>query len=158
MLHRSDTGGMAKKILTSTVHHIKDLRFVGETPDGQRVMIDNEKHARTGMSPMQLVLNAVAACAAMDVVVMLRKRQLEVRSYSIELVGERPDAVPAPFEKIIAKHVFDVPGLDHATAERFVALATTKYCSVGSSLKAEMAYEVELQHAPAGQPAAAPAS
>lgn len=142
----ADTYGMANKPpLTATVHHIKDLRFVGETADGQRVMIDNEKHARTGMSPMQLVLNAVAACAAMDVVVMLRKRQLEVRAYRIELVGERPDEVPAPFEKITAKHVFDVPGLDKEMAERFVGLAMTKYCSVGASLKAELAYEVVLE-------------
>lgn len=140
---KADTVGMAKT-LTSTVHHLQGLRFVGETPEGQRVMIDNEKHARTGMSPMQLVLNAVATCAAMDVVVMLTKRQLEIRSYRIDLVGERPDAVPAPFEKITAKHVFDVPGLDRATAERFVALATSKYCSVGASLNAELAFEVEL--------------
>ncbi len=144
---------MATKTLTSTVHHISGLRFVGETPDGQRVMIDNEKHARTGMGPMQLLLNAVAGCAAMDVVVMLRKRQLEVKSYRIELIGERPDEVPSPFFRITAKHIFDVPGLDLATAERFVSLATTKYCSVGASLKAELAYQVELlNQAPAAAP------
>jgi putative redox protein len=132
------------KTLTSTVHHLVGLRFVGETPEGQRVMIDNEKHARTGMSPMQLLLNATAACAAMDVVVMLGKRKLPINAYRIELVGERPDAVPAPFERIVAKHVLDVPGLDLATAERFVQLATDKYCSVGLSLRAEIVCEVEL--------------
>lgn len=132
------------KTLTSTVHHLVGLRFVGETPEGQRVMIDNEKHARTGMSPMQLLLNATAACAAMDVVVMLGKRKLPINEYRIEMVGERPDAVPAPFERIVAKHVLNVPGLDLATAERFVQLATDKYCSVGLSLKAEIVCEVEL--------------
>lgn len=144
------------KTMTSTVHHIKGLKFLAETPEGQRVMIDNDKHARSGMSPMQLVLSAAATCAAMDVAVMLSKRQLEVRSYTIEVVGERPEEVPAPFEKIVAKHIFDVPGLDLATAERFVSLATTKYCSVGSSLKAEMSFEVELLHAPARSSAKEP--
>lgn len=134
------------KTLTSTVHHIKGLRFMGETPEGQRVMIDNEKHARTGMSPMQLLLNATAACSAMDVAVMLRKRKLDINAYRVEITGERPDATPSPYERIIARHVFDVPGLDKDTAERFVQLATEKYCSVGLSLKAPVEFEVVLEH------------
>jgi uncharacterized OsmC-like protein len=42
--------------------------------------------------------------------------------------------------------VFDVPGLDRKTAERFVDLATNKYCSVASSLKATVTFEVVLEH------------
>src|SRR5690606_14247310 len=140
------TWGMANRNLTTTLHHLTGLRFVGETPDGQRTMIDNEKRARTGPSPMQLVMHALAACAAMDVVVMLGKRRLEIKEYRIEMLGERPDAVPAPFERFRARHVFDVPGLDEATARRFVDLASEKYCSVGASLKAEVENEVVLLH------------
>lgn len=134
------------KTLTATLHNLGGLRFMGETPDGQRVMIDNEKVARTGMSPMQLVLNAVGACAAMDVSHMLAKRRLQVRSYTVELVGERVDDVPSPFTKIRARHVLDVPGLTREQAERLVDLATHKYCSVGASLKAELVAEVVLLH------------
>jgi len=132
------------RTMTTTVTNLGGLRFVGETPDGQRTMIDNEKVARTGMSPMQLVLNAVAACAGMDVYVMLGKRKLTVNSYRIEVRGDRPDDHPAPFTKIVTRHVFDVPGLDREMAERLVDLATNKYCSVGASLKAEVEWEVEL--------------
>lgn len=131
---------------TTTVHHLVGKRFVGVTPDSQRVMIDGEKEAKTGMNPMELLLNAVGACAAFDVVEMLRKRRLDVRGYHIELSGERPDAVPAPYTRIHAKHVFDVPGLDEKTAARFVDLAMTKYCSVASSLKAEISFEVVLEN------------
>lgn len=134
------------KTLTTTLHHITGRRFMGETPEGMRTMIDNEKIARTGPSPMQLVLHAVAACAAVDIVTMIGKRRLEIKDYRIEVTGERPDAVPAPFERIITRHIFDVPGLDEATARRFVELATHKYCSVGSSLKAEAVVQVELLH------------
>jgi putative redox protein len=130
--------------MTSTVTNLGGLRFMGETADGQRAMIDNEKVARTGMSPMQLVLNAVAACAGMDVSVMLGKRKLPVKTYRIEVSGERPDENPAPFTRIVARHVFDVPGLDREMAERFVDLATNKYCSVGASLNASVDWEVEL--------------
>ncbi len=145
------------KTLSSTLHGLGGLRFMGETPDGQRVMIDNEKVARTGMSPMQLVLNAVGACAGMDISHMLAKRRLKVNSYTVELVGERPDDVPSPFTKVRARHVFDVPGLTREQAERLVDLATNKYCSVGASLNAEMEYEVVLLHdEPAAEAAAEP--
>ncbi len=131
-------------VKTTTVHHLVGKRFVGVTPDAQRVLIDGEKEAKTGMNPMELLLNALGACAAFDVVEMLKKRRLEVQSYRIELTGERPDAVPAPYTHIHAQHIFDVPGLDEKTATRFVDLAMNKYCSVASSLKAEVSFEVVL--------------
>lgn len=109
-------------------------------------MTDGEEQAQTGMRPMQLLLNAVGACAAYDVVEMLRKRRLEVRDYRVELEGERTDGTPSPYTSIRALHVFDVPGLDEATARRFAELATHKYCSVAASLKAEMRVEIALEH------------
>lgn len=134
------------KTLQTTVHNLGGMRFMGETADGQRTMIDNERVARTGMSPMQLVLNAVGACAGMDVSHMLTKRKLQVNSYTIQMTGERPDDVPSPFTRVVAKHVFDVPGLQRDMAERLVDLAMNKYCSVGASLNAEIDFEVVLLH------------
>ncbi len=134
------------KTLTTTVHHLVGKRFVGVTPDAQRVMIDGERTAQTGMRPMQLLLNALGSCAAYDIVEMLAKRKLEVRSYRIELTGERPDETPSPYTRILARHVLDVPGLDERLARRFVGLGMTKYCSVAASLKAEIDYEVVLEH------------
>ncbi len=139
--------------IESVLHHLVDKRFVGVTPDGMRVMIDGEREHKTGMGPMQLVLNAVAGCAAYDVVEMLRKRKLPIRGYRVESVGERREGTPSPFVKVHTRHVFDVPGLDQGTAERFVELAVTKYCSVASSLHAEQSFEVVLEashEAPAG--------
>jgi putative redox protein len=133
-------------IKTTTVHHLTGKRFVGITPDQQRIMIDAEKEAKTGMNPMELVLNALGACAAIDIVEMLKKRKLEIISYKIDLEGERADGTPAYYTQIRAKHIFNVPGLDQKTAERFVDLAMNKYCSVASSLKASVSFEVVLEH------------
>lgn len=130
---------------TTTVHHLVDKRFVGVTPEGQRVMIDGESAAQTGMRPMELLLNAVGACAAYDIVEMLGKRRLEIQGYRIELTGTRAEGTPAYYTHIHAKHVFDVPGLDQKTAERFVDLGMNKYCSVAASLKAEISFEVVLE-------------
>ncbi len=130
---------------TTTVHHLVGKRFVGVTPEGQRVMIDGESQAQTGMRPMELLLNAVGACAAYDIVEMLGKRRLNVQGYRIELSGERAEGTPAYYTHIHAKHIFNVPGLDQKTAERFVDLGMNKYCSVAASLKAEISFEVVLE-------------
>lgn len=136
---------MAKKIQTTTVHHLVGKRFVGIHPEGVRVQIDGEEHARTGMGPMDLVLNAVGACAAFDIVGMIEKRRLQIRSYRVDLRGDREEEAPRRYTRIHAVHVFDVPGLDRSIAERFVDLATNKYCSVASSLNAEITFEVVLE-------------
>jgi putative redox protein len=133
---------------TTTVHHLVGKRFVGVTPEGQRVMIDGESHAQTGMRPMELLLNAVGACAAYDIVEMLAKRRLSIESYRIELEGDRHEGTPAYYTHIRARHIFNVPGLDEKTARRFVELGMTKYCSVAASLKADISFEVVLEHAP----------
>jgi putative redox protein len=109
-------------------------------------MIDGEAEHPTGMRPMELLLNALGSCAAYDVVEMLAKRRLEIRSYDIELVGEREEGTPSGYSRIRALHRFDVPGLDERTARRFAGLGMTKYCSVSASLKAEIEIEVELLH------------
>ncbi len=134
------------KTQSTTVHHLVDERFVGIDENGLRVMIDIESEAATGMRPMMLLLNALGGCAAVDIVAMIRKRRLEVNSYRIELEGVRPDETPSPFERIRARHVFDVPGLERKMAERFVELGMNKYCSVSASLNAEIEHEVVLEH------------
>jgi putative redox protein len=133
---------------TTVVHHLVGKRFVGITPDQQKVMIDGESVAKTGMNPMEVLLNAVGACAAFDIVEMIEKRRLELTSYRIELEGKRADTTPAYYTHINARHFFNAPGLDQKTAERFVDLGMNKYCSVAASLKAEISFEVVLEHEP----------
>lgn len=130
---------------TTIVHHLVDKRFVGVTPDSMRVMMDGETEAQTGMRPMQLLLNAVGACAAYDIVGMLKKRRLTIEDYRIELRGDRFDGTPAYFTHIHAVHYFRVPGLTQEIAERFVDLGMNRYCSVASSLKASLSFEVVLE-------------
>ena len=136
---------MAKTTQT-VVHHITGKRFLGVTPNTQRVMIDGEAQAKTGMNPTELLLSALGACAAFDIVAMIEKRRLELRGYRIEITGERFDGTPAYFTNIHSKHIFDVPGLSEKMATRFVDLGLNSYCSVGASLKAELSFEVVLEH------------
>lgn len=134
------------QVKTTTIHHLVGKRFLGVTPDGMQLMIDGEDHAKTGMNPMEVLLNALGACAAFDVVEMIRKRRLNLLSYRLELEGDRADGTPAYFADIRVRHVIEAPGLAQKMAERFVDLATNKYCSVAASLNATITFEVVLTH------------
>jgi len=130
----------------TTIFHLDGKRFLGRTPDGQQLMIDGESYAKTGMNPMEVLLNAFGACSAFDVVEMIRKRRLELNSYRIELEGDRADGTPSYYTEIRATHFIDAPGLKQEMAERFVDLATNKYCSVAASLNAGVSFTVVLEH------------
>jgi putative redox protein len=146
---------MATTTTTTTLHHLVGKRFVGVAPDGVRVAIDSEDEHRSGMGPMQLLLNALAACAAMDVVAMIEKRRVTLRDYRVEASGERAETTPRRFVAVHVRHVLDAPGLDARSAQRFVQLAMTKYCSVASSLNVQPTFEVVLEGAGVGDADAA---
>ena len=134
------------KIKQTTVHHLTGMRFVGVTPGHQQVMIDGESHAPTGMNPMELLLNAVGACSAFDVVEMIRKRRVELLDYRVECVGQQTDDTPSYFTDIEVRHVINEPGLSQDMAEHLVDLALTKYCSVAASLRTDVRAVVVLEH------------
>ena len=87
-----------------------------------------------GMRPMELLLSAVASCAAMDVVHILVNKQKEpLEHLRVEIEGVRPTATPAPFTRM--KLVFIVRGpVDDAKLQRAVSLAIEKYCSARATL------------------------
>lgn len=108
---------------------------VGATSGG-RLVVDGSPEIGgegRGQRPMELLLSALASCAAMDVVKILRQQRQPLEALTVEAEGDRPDATPAPFEAV--RLVFVARGaVDPHKLARAVALAVEKYCSVGSSL------------------------
>ncbi len=88
----------------------------------------------TGPGPVRMLLGALASCVSVDVVDILAKSRTQIDSLSVDVVGERPDTVPAPV--VAAELTFHISGPDvqRARAERAIDLAVTKYCSVKESL------------------------
>lgn len=104
---------------------------------------------REGPTPVEALLGAAAACSAMDVISILKKKKQEVTSYRIEVTGIRaPEgSFPRPFESITVRHVLSGPNLDEAAVARSVQLSDEKYCTVIATLRAapevKSTYEIE---------------
>lgn len=112
------------------------IRFRAENAAGQVVHTDGSPAnggSDDGFRPMELVLVAVADCAAIDVVLILEKARQPLADLRIVVEGERVDGVPAPFHTI-RMHFTAVGAVDPARLERAVRLGVEKYCSVGVML------------------------
>jgi len=95
-----------------------------------------------GMRPMELLLTSLASCAAMDVVHILNRQKEPLEGLTIEVQGERADAVPAPFTRITLRFVAR-GAVAPNKLERAVRLGVEKYCSVGASLAPDIAVSWE---------------
>jgi putative redox protein len=98
----------------------------------------------TGPSPVDTLVNALAACTAVDVVEILAKRRTPIETLVIDAHAERADAIPARVTGARLDFHIDGPTIDRANAERAIELAITKYCSVRNSLDPAIPIEYSL--------------
>ena len=98
-----------------------------------------------GPTPMELVLFGLGGCMGIDVVSILQKARVELSAFSMELEGERAPEHPRGFTKIKIRLYLKGRGLHEAAIDRAINLSMEKYCSVRSSLKAEVATEYTFE-------------
>ncbi len=104
--------------------------------DGQHMLFDANPSIGgqgLGLRPMEVLAASVAACASIDVLLILKKKRIALRKYEIEIEGQRKEATPAPFVSIHLRVEID-PEDPLETVEKVVAMSLEKYCSVSASL------------------------
>lgn len=99
----------------------------------------------TGPGPVDTLLIALGTCTAIDVIDILAKRRTPVDSLTMEVRGARADAIPARLIGAEIVYRMTGAGIERAHAERAIALAVEKYCSVRSSLDPEIPVCWKLQ-------------
>jgi putative redox protein len=113
------------------------------TEAGHRVAMDGlvedggEERAAT---PKQALLASLAACTAMDVAAILRKKRQAVTTYQIDVTGESADEHPRVFTSIVVEHRVTGEATDEAV-RRSVELSATRYCPVSAMLSASVRIE-----------------
>ena len=107
-------------------------QFDAGRPGGATHRIDGD--ATSGPSPVDTLLNALAACTAIDVVEILAKRRTPVRTLQVQVDGARAAATPSRVIGVLLTYRIAGDGIERVHAERAIELAVTKYCSVRDSL------------------------
>jgi len=111
-------------------------RFDGGRPGGPVMRMDGS--GATAPSPVDTLLNALAACISVDIIEILKKRRTPVRTFSVDVTGERVETIPRHLKHVILTFHIDGDGIDRRHAERAVDLSITKYCSVRDSLRPDI--------------------
>jgi len=118
-----------------------DLRFRGTAGE---VSIVLDSAGETGPTPVQALAFALAGCMAIDVVHILKKGRLELRSLKAHLEAERAPEDP---KRLVSVHLHFMVG-GEAPAEkvqRAIALSREKYCSVWHSLRPDIDFRTSFE-------------
>ncbi|GGZ26384.1 hypothetical protein GCM10007049_18820 [Echinicola pacifica] len=135
---------MAKRNVTVTMK--ADYEYEAVNPQGNKVMIDMyDADKKQAQSPMDLVLSAVASCASVDAVQMMKKKRKTVEAFQVETEGDRNDGVPAFYTSIHMKFILTSPDATEEEFAKVIKLSVDKYCSVSASLSAEISYSSEVK-------------
>ncbi len=128
------------------------LAFTGFTESGFEIPLDAAPEAggqNTGSRPMELLAVGLAGCTAMDVISILKKKQVNVTAFEVRIDAERAGEHPKRFTKILIEYVVTGHAVDPAAVERAVELSETKYCSAAASLRpgAEIVHKITILEA-----------
>jgi putative redox protein len=119
---------------TASVQWIGGQKFVSFGPSGHAVPIDSDRESNTAPGPMELVLIALGACTATDIVVVLEKKRQKLQSLEVICSGERAADPPTVWTKL--EVFYRLRGeLDEKAVQHAIQLSEEKYCSVSAMLR-----------------------
>jgi putative redox protein len=130
---------------TTTVRWVKDKQFVGIDAANHSVVLSGDDPAQ-GVKPSQMLLVALAACTAYDVLdIMIKKRQ-PLTMLEIITTGTNDPKPPWPYRTIHLKYRVSGPEITQKAIDQAVQLSQEKYCSVAATIRgvAEITTEVEI--------------
>ena len=87
------------------------------------------------VGPMEMLLVALAACTAMDIVDILKKKRQTPLDFKIKVLGnQRMDAYPKIYTEFKVQYLLWGESLQAKDVEQAIQLSEEKYCSVGATL------------------------
>ena len=134
---------------TALIKWIGEEQFVATSPSGHAITLDSDRSSNKAPGPMELVLMALGACTATDIVNILKKKRQKLEALEVICSGERATEPPAVWTKL--EVVYRLRGkLDEEAVKRAIELSEGKYCSVSAMLKKTASLTWRYEILPAG--------
>jgi putative redox protein len=126
---------MANTHKSVRLEHLGGNHFHSVPSSGHEYDFD-DRESNQGASPVETILAALGACAAMDVITIALKKRQRVASYQVVVEGTQRDEYPQIFPEITITHEVVGAGIDTEAIRRCIELSATKYCPVNAMLSA----------------------
>ena len=130
---------------TATVRWTGEQKFIAVSPSGHTLAMDSDRSSNSGPGAMELLLMALGACTATDIVIILEKKRQKLVSLEVICSGERAAEPPQVWTKL--EILFRLSGkLEESGVKRAIQLSEEKYCSVAATLRksAELTWRYEI--------------
>lgn len=119
-------------------------RFVATGASGHAVVMDADRSRNSAPGPMEMVLMALCACTATDVVEILRKKRQPLAGLAVRARAERAAQPPMVYTRIELQ--YEIAGaVARKAAADAVRLSREKYCSVAAMLGGTAVIETALR-------------
>jgi putative redox protein len=129
---------------TTTLNWLSGKRFVGIDSTNHSVVLSSRDEG-IGVKPSDMLLIALAACTAVDVVEILAKKRMPLTSLNIVTSGEQDADPPWTFRKIHMKFCLSGASLTGKAVEQAILLSEEKYCSVAATIRGVAAITTEFE-------------
>jgi putative redox protein len=119
------------------LNDLAGMDFTARAPSGHELILDTDAGAGGhdgGINPQEMLLVALAGCAGMDVIAILRKKRQLVTGYRVRVAASQQQAYPQVYTAMVVQHIVSGPHLDPRAVARAVELSATKYCPVSAML------------------------
>jgi putative redox protein len=135
--------------MMSYVRQVKGLSLTGMTDSGHMVPMDTKEVVggnEAAATPMELVLQALMGCTAMDVLSILKKMKVEPADFQVDETHERSEEHPKVYMRIHMIYRFKGDEIDPEKVKRAVMLSKERYCSVSAMLTSsvDITYHIEI--------------
>jgi putative redox protein len=129
-----------------TTRYQEDELYIAENDNGNKISIDmREPGVKDSLGPVEMMLAAIAGCASVDIVQILRKKRKDVVDLIIESTGDRKETHPRGLPKIYSKYTLVSANTTVEAFEKIAKLATDRYCSAADSVKAKIEITCEVK-------------
>lgn len=127
------------------VKWLQNKQFVGIDSSRHSVVLSTQDEGNSvGVKPSEMLLVALGACTAVDIVDIMAKKRTPISSLEIEVRGEQDADPPWTYRKIHLIYHLRGGGLTPASVEQAIQLSDEKYCSVAATIRGVAAISWEF--------------
>ncbi len=126
---------------------LENMAFESEI-NGHKLIIDAKEEVGgqdRGPRPKSLMLAALGGCTSMDVISILKKMRIELRSLNVIVEGELSEEHPRRFQKMHVIYEVEGDNLPLDKIEKAVSLSEEKYCGVSAVYREVMEITSEIR-------------
>jgi len=129
---------------------LENMSFETEI-NGHKIILDAEPNVGgedLGPRPKPFMLAALGGCTGMDVISILRKMRVDVKSFNVRVIGDLVEEHPKRFSRMHVIYEFEGEDLPLDKLEKAVSLSEDRYCGVSAVYKDALELTSEIKILP----------